>query len=139
MNQSCRILAGQLAIPPIATAAERDANFQRFIQNASWNIAGKVFAQALFFVISILVSRYLGKEGLGLYATIAAFAICSLACLPPLVWFAVGLAPLMPWRKLKGKLDWVNAAAVAAILVLLTLTSFGIVERAEKRLGVVHR
>ena len=42
----------------------------RFITNAFWNIGGKVFVQCIYFALSILISRYLGKEGLGLYATI---------------------------------------------------------------------
>ncbi len=42
----------------------------RFITNAFWNIGGKVFVQLIYFLLSVLISRYLGKEGLGLYASI---------------------------------------------------------------------
>jgi len=66
---------------------------------------------------------------------IAAFALSSLACLPPLVWFAVGLAPLVPWRRPKGALDWLNTAAGGVILALLALTSFGTAERMLPRIG----
>jgi SAM-dependent methyltransferase len=66
---------------------------------------------------------------------IAAFALSSLGCLPPLAWFAVGLAPLVPWRRPKGTLDWVNLAAGTAVAVLLALTSFGVIERALPRIG----
>ncbi|MFP4057430.1 MAG: spermidine synthase [Candidatus Brocadiia bacterium] len=63
-------------------------------------------------------------------AGIAAFALSSLACLPPLAWFAVGLAPLAPFLHRGRRLRWVNAAAVAALLVLLGVTSEGVIERA---------
>ncbi|MFQ5717708.1 MAG: lipopolysaccharide biosynthesis protein, partial [Nitrospinales bacterium] len=44
--------------------------FRRFIVNISWNVLGKICAQIIFFAVSILLTRYLGKERLGLYATI---------------------------------------------------------------------
>ena len=44
--------------------------FQRFISNISWNVLGKVCAQILLFGVSILLTRYLGKERLGVYATL---------------------------------------------------------------------
>ena len=46
------------------------SSFQRFISNISWNILGKVCVQVLLFGISILLARYLGKERLGVYATL---------------------------------------------------------------------
>jgi O-antigen/teichoic acid export membrane protein len=36
----------------------------------SWNVLGKVCAQILLFGVSILLTRYLGKERLGIYATL---------------------------------------------------------------------
>ncbi len=44
--------------------------FQRFISNISWNVFGKVCVQILLFGVSILLTRYLGKERLGVYATL---------------------------------------------------------------------
>jgi O-antigen/teichoic acid export membrane protein len=44
--------------------------FQRFISNISWNVLGKVCVQILLFGVSILLTRYLGKERLGVYATL---------------------------------------------------------------------
>ena len=44
--------------------------FRHFIVNISWNVFGKLCAQISFFAISVLLARYLGKERLGVYATI---------------------------------------------------------------------
>ena len=46
------------------------SSFQRFIANISWNVLGKVCVQVFLFGISILLARYLGKEQLGVYATL---------------------------------------------------------------------
>ncbi|MBT5763843.1 MAG: polysaccharide biosynthesis protein [Nitrospina sp.] len=46
------------------------SSFQRFISNISWNVFGKVCVQVLLFGVSILLTRYLGKERLGIYATL---------------------------------------------------------------------
>ena len=46
------------------------SSFQRFISNISWNVLGKVCVQVLLFGISVLLARYLGKERLGVYATL---------------------------------------------------------------------
>ncbi len=44
--------------------------FRSFLTNASWNVFGKICVQVLLLGVSILITRYLGKERLGLYATI---------------------------------------------------------------------
>ena len=44
--------------------------FRRFISNISWNVFGKICLQILLFGISIIMTRYLGKERLGIYATL---------------------------------------------------------------------
>ena len=46
------------------------SSFQRFISNISWSVLGKVCVQILLFGVSILLTRYLGKERLGDYATL---------------------------------------------------------------------
>jgi len=46
------------------------SSFQRFISNISWNVFGKVCVQVLLFGVSVLLARYLGKEKLGIYATL---------------------------------------------------------------------
>ena len=46
------------------------SSFQRFISNISWNFFGKVCVQILLFGVSVLLARYLGKEKLGVYATL---------------------------------------------------------------------
>lgn len=46
------------------------SSFQRFISNISWNVLGKVCVQVLLFGVSVLLARYLGKEQLGVYATL---------------------------------------------------------------------
>ena len=46
------------------------SSFQRFISNISWNVLGKVCVQILLFGVSVLLARYLGKEKLGIYATL---------------------------------------------------------------------
>ena len=46
------------------------SSFQRFISNISWNVLGKICVQVLLFGISVLLARYLGKERLGVYATL---------------------------------------------------------------------
>lgn len=46
------------------------SSFQRFISNISWSVLGKVCVQILLFAVSILLTRYLGKERLGDYATL---------------------------------------------------------------------
>jgi O-antigen/teichoic acid export membrane protein len=46
------------------------SSFQRFISNISWSILGKVCVQILLFGVSVLLTRYLGKERLGDYATL---------------------------------------------------------------------
>jgi len=42
----------------------------RFITNAGWNIGGKAVVQLLYFFLSVLISRYLGEAGLGIYASL---------------------------------------------------------------------
>jgi O-antigen/teichoic acid export membrane protein len=44
--------------------------FQKFIENISWTVLGKVLVQVILFTISILLTRYLGKKNLGDYATL---------------------------------------------------------------------
>ena len=46
------------------------SSFQRFISNISWSVLGKVCVQILLFGVLILLTRYLGKERLGDYATL---------------------------------------------------------------------
>ena len=46
------------------------SSFQKFIANIGWAVLGKVVVQGLLFAVSILLTRYLGKEGLGNYATL---------------------------------------------------------------------
>ncbi|MFQ5481275.1 MAG: lipopolysaccharide biosynthesis protein [Nitrospinaceae bacterium] len=46
------------------------SNVHRFITNAAWNIGGKLFIQLIYFVVSILIFRYLGRQGLGIYASL---------------------------------------------------------------------
>ena len=46
------------------------SSFQRLISNVSWNVLGKICTQNLLFAVSIIVTRYLGKESLGIYAAI---------------------------------------------------------------------
>jgi O-antigen/teichoic acid export membrane protein len=44
--------------------------FKRFISNIFWTVFGKIGVQFILFAISILLTRYLGKERLGIYATL---------------------------------------------------------------------
>ena len=46
------------------------SSFQRFISNITWSVLGKICVQILLFGISILLTRYLGAERLGDYATL---------------------------------------------------------------------
>ena len=46
------------------------SSFQLLINNVSWNILGKTCTQVLLFAVSIIVTRYLGKESLGVYAAL---------------------------------------------------------------------
>ena len=46
------------------------SSFQKFITNIAWTTLGKTGVQVILFVISILLTRYLGKERLGDYATL---------------------------------------------------------------------
>lgn len=46
------------------------SSFQRLISNVSWNILGKFCVQILLFSVSIIITRYLGKESLGIYAAL---------------------------------------------------------------------
>ncbi|MBT5868233.1 MAG: polysaccharide biosynthesis protein [Nitrospinaceae bacterium] len=55
-------------LPPLEVLAL--SPFRRFIANISWNVLGKVCVQILLFGVSILLTRYLGKERLGIYATL---------------------------------------------------------------------
>ncbi len=41
-----------------------------FIANISWNLIGKTCVQLILFAVSIGVTRYLGKDQLGIYATL---------------------------------------------------------------------
>ena len=43
---------------------------QRFARGIAWNIVGKVLLGIMGFLISILIARSLGKENLGIYATL---------------------------------------------------------------------
>jgi O-antigen/teichoic acid export membrane protein len=44
--------------------------FKRFLSNIFWTLFGKIGVQFILFAISILLTRYLGKERLGIYATL---------------------------------------------------------------------
>jgi len=44
--------------------------FKRFISNIFWTVFGKIGVQFILLAISILLTRYLGKESLGIYATL---------------------------------------------------------------------
>ena len=57
-----------LGLPPLEVLAL--SPFHKFISNISWNVLGKVCVQILLFGVSILLTRYLGKERLGVYATL---------------------------------------------------------------------
>ncbi|MFQ5450014.1 MAG: lipopolysaccharide biosynthesis protein [Nitrospinaceae bacterium] len=46
------------------------SSFQRFLTNISWNVFGKICVQLILFAVSILLTRYLGRERLGVYATL---------------------------------------------------------------------
>jgi O-antigen/teichoic acid export membrane protein len=46
------------------------SSFHRFITNIFWNVFGKVCVQITLFAISILITRTLGNERLGIYATL---------------------------------------------------------------------
>jgi O-antigen/teichoic acid export membrane protein len=46
------------------------SSFHRFITNIFWTVFGKVCVQITLFAISILITRTLGKERLGIYATL---------------------------------------------------------------------
>jgi len=46
------------------------SSFHRFITNIFWTVFGKVCVQVTLFAISILITRTLGKERLGIYATL---------------------------------------------------------------------
>ena len=46
------------------------SSFQKFITNIAWTTLGKTGVQVILFAISILLTRYLGKERLGDYATL---------------------------------------------------------------------
>ena len=46
------------------------SSFQKFITNIAWTTLGKTGVQVILFVVSILLTRYLGKERLGDYATL---------------------------------------------------------------------
>lgn len=46
------------------------SSFHRFITNMFWTVFGKVCVQITLFAISILITRTLGKERLGIYATL---------------------------------------------------------------------
>lgn len=49
---------------------ERKSLAQRFASGVAWNIVGKILLGVMGFLISILIARSLGKENLGIYATI---------------------------------------------------------------------
>tara|TARA_B100001123_G_scaffold427176_1_gene542352 strand:- start:366 stop:1919 length:1554 start_codon:yes stop_codon:yes gene_type:complete len=44
--------------------------FQKFLANVGWTVLGKTGVQIIMFAVSIILTRYLGKENLGDYATI---------------------------------------------------------------------
>ncbi len=46
------------------------SSFQRLITNVSWNVIGKILVQIILLAVSIAVTRYLGKERLGIYASL---------------------------------------------------------------------
>ncbi|MBC8287781.1 MAG: polysaccharide biosynthesis protein [Nitrospinae bacterium] len=46
------------------------SSFQKFIANIGWTTLGKTGVQIILFLVSILLTRYLGKERLGDYATL---------------------------------------------------------------------
>ena len=55
------------------------SSFQRLISNVSWSVFGKVCTQILLFGVSVIITRYLGKEDLGVYA--ALLVIPNFVCL----------------------------------------------------------
>jgi len=46
------------------------SSFQRLISNVSWSVLGKFCTQILLFAVSIIITRHLGKESLGVYAAL---------------------------------------------------------------------
>ena len=46
------------------------SSFRQFITNISWNVLGNLSVQLVLLAVSITVTRYLGKERLGIYASI---------------------------------------------------------------------
>ncbi|GJL79574.1 MAG: hypothetical protein NPINA01_25630 [Nitrospinaceae bacterium] len=46
------------------------SSIQRFITNIFWTVFGKGCVQIILFAVSILITRYLGKEQLGVYASL---------------------------------------------------------------------
>jgi O-antigen/teichoic acid export membrane protein len=46
------------------------SSFHRFLTNIIWTVFGKGCVQVILFAVSILITRYLGKEQLGVYATL---------------------------------------------------------------------
>ena len=55
------------------------SSFQRLISNVSWSVFGKICTQILLFGVSVIITRYLGKEDLGIYA--ALLVIPNFVCL----------------------------------------------------------
>ena len=49
---------------------EKMSLVQRFASGITWNIVGKIFLGLMGFTISILIARSLGKDNLGIYATL---------------------------------------------------------------------
>ncbi|QPJ63971.1 MAG: polysaccharide biosynthesis protein [Candidatus Nitrohelix vancouverensis] len=49
--------------------------FNRFLSNLPWTTLGKVVVHLQLFALSILLTRYLGKELLGIYATLLAVPV----------------------------------------------------------------
>ena len=43
--------------------------FQKFLANVGWPVLGKTGVQIIMFAVSIILTRYLGKENLGDYQT----------------------------------------------------------------------
>ena len=46
------------------------SSFQKFLSNVGWTVLGKTGVHIIMFAVSIILTRYLGKENLGDYATL---------------------------------------------------------------------
>ena len=97
--------------------------FNKFIANVGWTTSGKLVTQILLFAVSIFLTRYLGKERLGDYATLLVIPV--FIRLLNTFGFETLINKYLPELNVKDSSGAQGKYLVSRLLALRILTTFG--------------